>query len=71
MECAWAVARNLISRYSLLWEMVLPLGFVSLRSNLFKSKSLVMVWFFFFLAYFILNQAFIFKKSSNSSKVIW
>lgn len=49
MECAWAVARNLISRYSLLWEMVLPLGFVSLRSNLFKSKSLVMVWFFFFL----------------------
>lgn len=39
MEHAWAVARNLISTYSLLWEMVLSLGFVSLVVTYLKVKG--------------------------------
>lgn len=64
MERAWAVARNLISRYSLLWEMVLSLGFVSLVVTYLKVKV-----FFFPLLYF--KPSLYFYKSPNSNKVVW
>lgn len=60
MERAWAVARNLISRYSLLWEMFLSSVFVSLIVTYLKVRD-----FFFLFACFILNQDSIFIMPSH------
>lgn len=68
MERAWAVARNLISRYSLLWEMFLSSVFVSLIVTYLKVRD------FFFLVcllYFKPRLYFYNAFSSNSNKVIW